>query len=45
MGVLKLDNARECERKLFGVLGVERFEVVRELVRNRKVVWFGTKLR
>ena len=40
--VLALENPRECEKKLFGVLGVEKFELIRLLVRNKATLYWGT---
>jgi hypothetical protein len=40
--VLALENPRECEKKLFGVLGVEKFELIRLLVRNKATIYWGT---
>lgn len=28
MSILKLDNPRECERKLFAVLGTEKYQLI-----------------
>lgn len=43
--VLALENARDCEKKLFGVLGVDRFELIRLLVRNKAAIYWGTLLQ
>lgn len=43
--VLGLENPRDCEKRLFAVLGVEHFELIRLLVRNKTVVAFGTRLQ
>lgn len=45
MQVLSLDNARECEKKLFGLLSVEHFELIRRLVKNKAAVFFGSLLQ
>jgi len=45
MKVLALENPRECEKKLFGVLGVDRFELIRMLVRNKACIYWGTKMQ
>lgn len=45
MKVLALENPRECEKKLFGVLGVDRFELIRMLVRNKATIYWGTKIQ
>jgi pre-mRNA-splicing helicase BRR2 len=45
MKVLALENPRECEKKLFGVLGVDRFELIRLLVRNKAAIYWGTLLQ
>lgn len=40
--VLALENPRECEKKLFGILGVEKFELIKLLVRNKASIFWGT---
>jgi hypothetical protein len=45
MKVLSLENARDCEKKLFGVLGVDKFELIRLLVRNKAGIYWGTLLQ
>ena len=45
MKVLSLDNPRECEKKLFGVLGVEKFELIKILVRNKATIFYGSLLK
>lgn len=45
MQVLSFDNARECEKKLFGLLSVEHFEVIRLLVKNKSAIFFGSLLQ
>lgn len=40
--VLSHENPRECEKKLFGILGVEKFELIRLLVRNKAAIYWGT---
>ena len=42
MKVLALENPRECEKKLFGVLGVDKFELIKLLVRNKAAIYWGT---
>jgi hypothetical protein len=42
MKLLSLENARECEKRLFGVLGVENFELIRLLVKNKAPIFFGS---
>ena len=43
MSILKLDNPRECERKLFAVLGTEKYQLIHQLVKNKTLVYFGTR--
>lgn len=43
--VLSLENARDCEKKLFGVLGVDKFELIRLLIRNKAAIYWGTLLQ
>jgi pre-mRNA-splicing helicase BRR2 len=43
--VLALENPRECEKKLFGILGVEKFEIIKLLVRNKASIYWGTLLQ
>jgi pre-mRNA-splicing helicase BRR2 len=45
MKILSLENPRECEKRLFGVLGVEKFELIRILVKNKWSVFFGSRLQ
>lgn len=45
MKILALENARDCEKKLFGVLGVDKFELIRLLVRNKAAIYWGTLLQ
>lgn len=45
MQVLSLDNPRECEKRLFGVLSVEHFDLIRLLVKNKAAVFFGSLLQ
>lgn len=45
MKILSLDNPRECEKKLFGVLGVEKFDLIRVLVKNKMSIFYGSKLQ
>ena len=40
--VLALENPRECEKKLFGILGVDKFELIKLLVRNKASIFWGT---
>jgi N-terminal helicase PWI domain len=40
--VLALDNPRDSEKKLFAILGVEKFEVIRLLVKNKSAIYWGT---
>jgi hypothetical protein len=42
--VLSLENPRDCEKRLFAILGVEHFELIRFLVKNKSVIFFGTRL-
>jgi len=42
MKVLAVENNRECERKLFGILGVENFELIRMLVKNKAKIYWGS---
>lgn len=44
MKTLGLENPRECEKRLFGILGVEKFELIRLLVKNKTPIYFGTKI-
>ena len=37
-------SPRECEKKLFGLLGHRKFEIVRILLKNRFTIYFGTRL-
>ncbi len=43
--ILKLENPRECEKKLFGVLGVEKFDLIRLLVKNKGAIYYGSLLQ
>ena len=43
MNILKAENPRECERKLFAVLGPEKYELVHLLVKNKSVIHYGTR--
>ena len=43
--VLALENPRECEKKMFGILGVDKFELIRLLVRNKATVYWGTQMQ
>jgi len=45
MKVLALENPRECEKKLFGVLGVDKFELIKLLVKNKATIYWGTLLQ
>lgn len=45
MRSISVENPRECEKRLFGVLGVERFELIRTLVKNKASVYWGTLLQ
>ena len=42
LSVLALENPRECEKKLFAILGVEKFEIISLLVRNKAPIYWGT---
>jgi hypothetical protein len=42
LSVLALENPRECEKKLFAILGVDKFEIIRLLVRNKAPIYWGT---
>ena len=43
--VLALENPRECEKNLFGILGVEKFEIIKLLVRNKASIYWGTQFQ
>jgi hypothetical protein len=43
MNILKADNARDCERKLFAVLGTEKYELIHLLVKNKNIIYYGTR--
>jgi hypothetical protein len=45
MKVLGLENPRESEKKLFGILGVEKFELISLLVRNKGAIYYGSLLK
>ena len=45
MRVLALENPRECEKKLFGILSVDKFELIRLLVRNMALIYWGSLLQ
>ena len=45
MKVLALENPRESEKKLFGVLGVDKFELIKLLVKNKATIYWGTLLQ
>lgn len=45
MKILSLENPRDCEKRLFGVLGVEQFDLIRMLVKNKASVYYGTRLQ
>jgi hypothetical protein len=45
MKVLSLENPRECEKKLFGILSVDQFELIRLLVRNKTLIYWGSLLQ
>jgi pre-mRNA-splicing helicase BRR2 len=44
MSVLNTENARECEKKLIGILSMSKFDLIRILVKNRFGIYFKTKL-
>ena len=44
MRALGLENPRESEKRLLGILGVDKFELIRLLVKNKAQVFYGTKL-
>jgi hypothetical protein len=39
MNFLKLENPRESEKRLFALLGVEKFELIRLLVKNKSMIY------
>lgn len=43
MTVLKLSNPREAERKMFAVLGPEQYELIHLLVKNRSLIYYGSR--
>ncbi len=45
LNLLSIENPRECEKKLFAVLGVEKFEVIKYLVRNKASIYWGTQMQ
>ena len=45
MKILSLENPRDCEKRLFAVLGVEHFELIRILVKNKSSIFFASRLQ
>jgi len=43
MTVLKIENPREAERKLFAILGPEQYETIHLLIKNRALIYFASK--
>ncbi|CDW82626.1 u5 small nuclear ribonucleoprotein 200 kda helicase [Stylonychia lemnae] len=43
MSIIKLQNPRECERKLFALLGPEKYELVNLLIKNKNLIYFATR--
>ena len=43
MMILKIENPREAERKMFAVLGPEQYELIHKLVKNRTLIYFASK--
>ena len=37
-------SSRECEKKLFNSLGHQKFELVKTLLKNRFIIFYGSKL-
>jgi hypothetical protein len=37
-------SSRECEKKLFDSLGRQKFELVKTLLKNRFIIFYGSKL-
>ena len=45
LAFLKLENSRDSEKRLFGLLGVDHFELIRLLVKNKATVFYGVRLQ
>lgn len=43
--ILSVDNARECEKKLIALLNYEKFDLIKLLVKNRYIIFYGTRLQ
>ena len=43
MNIIKIINPRECERKLFALLGPEKYELVHLLIKNKNLIFYGTR--
>jgi hypothetical protein len=45
MQFLKIENARECEKKLAALLNFDKFELIKILVKNRMAIVFGIRMK